>query len=140
MQNGDLATHFREELIVILEGVLCQVTVNEEPKRRFRRQQPATYHINWHELPLKRMVTIKERWPDYELNVVTFISPRLADEAAEFLDLIDAPYDSISYQGMGSFTGSLRYRPHVRAVYDCDPQRLDNYGQLGRAVVRGEDF
>ena len=78
MQNGDLATSHPGRTHCHTRGCPLSGHRHRGDKRRFRRQQPATYHINWHELPLKRMVTIKERWPDYELNIVTFISPRLA--------------------------------------------------------------
>ena len=142
MQNGDLGVHLREELVVILEGVLCQVTTTHDVRRKLsiRRQRPVAFHINWHEIPMKRMVTIGERWPDYEVNIVTFLDQALADEAAEFLDLADIPHDSIAYQAFGTFTNTLRYRPRIRAIYDSDFDRLSSYGQVGIAVVRGEDF
>ena len=140
MQNGDLAVHHRETLVVILEGVLCQVTVNTGAKRRLRRSDSDTYHISWHEIPLKRLITTAERWPDYDIEIVTFISNRLAEEAAEFLNDATIPYGSIRYQGYGTFVNTLRYRPHLRAIYDSNPHRLDEYGQVGIAVVRGEDW
>ena len=140
MQNGDLAEFTREQLVVILEGVLCQVTVTQDATRKLRRPRPVAFHIHWHEIPLKRLVSMGERWPDYEVQIITFIDQRLADEAAEFLDEADIPYDSIRYQGFGTFTNMIRYRPHLRAVYDSDPERLDHYGQLGTAVIRGEDW
>ena len=139
MQNGDLAVHHREQLVVILEGVLCQVTVIPG-KRWALRQMPDSYHISWHELPLKRMVAINERWPDYDVEVITFISQRLADEAAEFLSDAEIPHSSIRYHGYKSFVDTLRYKPHLRGIYDSNPHRLDEYGQAGIAVVRGEDF
>ena len=74
------------------------------------------------------------------MDIVTFISPNLADEAAEFLDEAQIPYSSIRYQGFDSFTNTLRYKTHLRSIYDSDPNRLDHYGQVGIAVVKGEDF
>jgi hypothetical protein len=140
MQKGDLAVHHREQLVVILEGVLCHVTVTSGTKRRLRRSDPDTYHISWHEIPLKRMVTIGERWPDYEVEIVTFISKEVAGQAAEFLLDAEIPYSSIRYHSYNDFVNTLRYRPHVRAVYDSNYQRLSEYGQAGTAVVRGEDW
>ena len=58
MQNGDLAVHNREQLVVILEGVLCKVVVHKGTKRLVRRSTSDAYHIHWYEIPLKRMVTI----------------------------------------------------------------------------------
>jgi hypothetical protein len=139
MQNGDLAVYNREKLVVILEGVLCLVAVTEGAKRHLRRQPP-TYHISWHEVPLKRMVSIAQRWPDYDVEIVTFVDQRLADEAAEYLELAGIPYDSIRYLGYDSFVNTLRFKPDIRAIYDSSPQRLDEYGQAGHAVIRGEDF
>ena len=140
MQNGDLAVHNREQLVVILEGVLCHVTVNAGTRRRMRRSDPDTYHISWHEIPLKRMVAIGERWPDYDMEIVTFISQELADEAAVFLEDASIPYSAIRYHGYESFVNTLRYKPHLRGIYDSNEHRLDEYGQSGIAVIRGEDF
>lgn len=140
MQNGDLGVHLREELVVILEGVLATVTVTEEERKWGRKRKPVAFHINWHELPLKRLVTIGKRWPDYEVSIITFIDQALADEAAEFLDEAQIPYDSIRYQAFGAFTNTLRYRTRTRSIYDSDTHRLDQYGQLGTAVVKGEDW
>ena len=139
MQNGDLAVHHREQLVVILEGVLCLVTVSKGTRVRLRRAAD-TYHISWHEIPLKRMVAIGERWPEYDVDIITFVSQEVADEAANFLEEAGIPFSSIRYQGYKSFVDTLRYKPHLRGIYDSDTSRLDEYGQVGIAVIRGYDF
>lgn len=140
MQHGDLEASVREELVVVLEGVLCQVTFGPVKRRILRTQPQATMHISWHDVPLKRLVSISQRWPDYDVAIVTFVSQRTADETAEYLTDLGVPYASIGYRPFATFVRSLTFLPHVRAVYDSDPQRLDHYGQLGHAVVPGEDW
>jgi hypothetical protein len=137
MEHGDLAVSVQPRWIVVLEGVLALVTQSSS-RKLFRRD--TTWHIQWHEVPLKRMIVMKERWPDNALEIVTFTDESVLDSASLYLDEIHVPYDMLSYRRLDSFCESLRFRPDVRAVYDSDYDRLMRFGQLGIAVLRGEDF
>ena len=139
MQNGDLQLWTRPRYIVVVEGVLCRVdpVVKE---RRFREDKVTGFNIQWYDVPLKRLLYLKDRWPDTGQDLVTFISQDFADQAASFLDECGMQYDDIRYQSLSNFTTVLRYQRDVQGVYDSDPARLDRYGQLGHAVVAGEDF
>lgn len=140
MQDGDLATWQRERLIVILEGVLAQVVLERHTTKIRRRQSIDGYHIIWHEVPLKRLAAIGQRWPDYEVEIVTFHDQKLVDLAADYLDEAHIPYTTIRNEKFERFTSLLKFQQNIRTIYDSDPDRLDSYGQLGRAVVRGDDF
>lgn len=137
MQNGDLAVIQPVRWIIVLEGVLALV-VQEHTKRWLRHSM--TYHIMWHEVPLKRIVVLKERFPATHLEIVSFLDQGVIDQAAAYLDNIDVPYDSVSYWDIGEFTEMLRFNTDIRAIYDSDPENLFRFGQLGVAVVRGNDF
>jgi len=140
MQGGDLEAAVSERLVIIIEGVLCNVTVIEE-KRKFRGGSRITgYHINWYETPLKRLVFIKDRFPQFQIEAVTFISLEFLEEASSFL--LDAliPIDSAEYVPFDRFAYGLRFQDTLRAIYDSDPARLDRYGQLGVQVQAGKDF
>ena len=76
---------------------------------------------------------MQDRWPNYEVEIVTFNSQKLADEAAEFLNDAGIPYASIGYRIMARVHRRCVPAGHP-AIYDSDPQRLDHYGQLGIAV------
>jgi hypothetical protein len=139
MQNGDLELWTRPRYLVVIEGVLCRV----EPVTRVRRwRAPAIsgYNVQWYDVPLKRLMYMKDRWPETAQNLITFQSQEFCDQAAEFLDEAGLPYDEIQYRGFSSFITTLRYQRDLQAVYDSDPARLDRYGQLGHAVVAGEDL
>lgn len=141
MQDGDLAEFHQERLIVVLEGVLALVAPEKQAVGRWRRRvETVAYHVLWHEVPLKRLVMINERHPEFDVEILTFHDPTLADQAAEFLDQAGIPYGSVRYQAYATFTQLLRYQRNIRTIYDSDPDRLDDYGQLGTAVVRGQDF
>ena len=142
MQQGDLAEFHQERLIVVLEGVLALVVEEVMTAGRWRWKHDYTtgYHIIWHEVPLKRLVVMNERYPNYTVEIITFRSQKLADMAAEFLDDAHIPFSSIGYTPYDDFVAVLRYQRDIRTIYDSDPERLDGYGQLGLAVVRGEDF
>jgi hypothetical protein len=141
MQQGDLGEFHQERLIVVLEGVLALVVNEKHLTGRFRKREQVTgYHIIWHEVPLKRLVMMAERYPQFSIEILSFRSQKLIDMAAEFLDDAHIPYSLVRYQGYDQFVSMLRYQRDIRAIYDSDPDRLDDYGQLGVAVVRGNDF
>lgn len=139
MERGDLAVSVRPYYVVVAEGVLVSVhEVTEE--RRFRGSRVTGLNLHWLDLPLRRLATMRRQYPDYGCEVVTFHSQDLADQVAEFLETLEVPVDSVSYQGFSSFCLSLGFREQLSAVYDSDPDRLDRYGQVGKAVARGMDF
>lgn len=140
MQYGDLAESRRESLVIVLEGVLCHITEVASTKRRFRRDTDRVWHFQWHEVPLKRMISIRERYPAYELGIVTFLGDSVCETAADYLNSIEVGYDSIETWDLESFAMSVRFRPNLRAVYDSDLERLDHYSQVGVAVMRGADW
>jgi hypothetical protein len=138
MQQGDLQLWTQPRWVVVLEGVLCNV-IPIEKKSRLRGTRISGYHINWHDVPLKRMVYLKERWPENSLEVVTFIDDVL-DTMVEFLDEAQIPYDKASYSRFDQFCSLMRFQTDLQAVYDSDVARLNRYGQYGVAVNRGMDF
>jgi len=139
MQDGDLELWTRPRYIVVIEGVLCRV----EPvtrSRRLRRDEVTGYNVQWYDVPLKRLRYMKDRWGGTAQELVTFISPEFCDQAAEFLDDMGSQHDEIRYRKFSDFVSTLKYQPDIQSVYDSDPARLDRYGQLGHAVVPGEDL
>jgi hypothetical protein len=93
----------------------------------------------WYEVPLKRLIVTKERYP-YEISLVTFINQDFADRAAVYLSLVEVPYDGIEYLDLDTFVSILPYQRMVRGVYDSDAERLDRYGVYGIGVTAGEDW
>lgn len=143
MQHGDLATQNLPRIILVLEGVLCDVLpiIKTTPKRFLRPEKAEVtgHYMAWHDLPLKRLIYMGG-WNNYAVEIVTFTSPEVADQAADYLDLAHVPYAAIRYARFEDFTQVLRYQADVVRVYDSDSDRLDQYGQIGASVLRGEDF
>lgn len=139
MRQGDLELWNVPRWIVVLEGVLCSVTPIEK-KKRLRGSRISGYHINWHDVPLKRLVYLKEHWPDTAMEIVTFISQDFLDQALDFLEQAQIPYDKASYMGFAQFCSLMRFQADLQKVYDSEPARLQRYGQYGVAVQRGFDF
>ena len=140
MQNGDLSEWNRKRIVIIIEGVLCNRVERWGEARRLRKPPVLSVHVQWHDLPLKRVVFIKHRYPDMGVDLVTFVSQDFADEAAEYLDALNIPYDSVKYTPWETFATALRFQSDIQAVYDGDPQRLSRFGQLGVQTVAGGDF
>lgn len=139
MQFGDLAAYDKERLYIVLEGVLANIHTTEH-KHGWKRAVHVINHVHWYEVPLKRLIVTKERYPHYELIVVTFLGNEIAEQAAAYLTAIGAPFDEMLSQDLDTFTSILPYQPKVRAVYDSDVERLAQYGQAGIAVIAGEDW
>lgn len=139
MQHGDLATHTRHRLVVVLEGVLATITPIVE-HHRWRSDVTTGWDITWHETPLKRMANTSRRYPEIAVEVVTFLNQDVADLAAQFFLDANIPYDVIEYQQFSHYVSSLPYQTGITQIIDSAPDRLDRYGQLGRAVLSGGDF
>jgi hypothetical protein len=139
MQNGDLEAHVRDRIIVVVEGVLC-LPIQEKERSRWGRDKVVAYHINWYEIPLKRLIAINERNPELDVDLVSFMSEKFVDMAAEYLDIAGIPYSSIKFWNLDMFASVLKYQRNLRAIYDTDPEQLDRYGQYGHAVLQGHDF
>lgn len=138
MEHGDLETGSRETIYVVIEGVLVEASVNTQ--HRLLRSSITTQHLTWLEVPLKRLIVTKGRYPHYEISLITFLDQDVADQAAWYLGLIGQPFDEVSAWDLNTFCSILPYQQYVRAVYDSDPERLDRYGQVGVSVVKGEDW
>ena len=141
MEQGDLATSVRPSYAIVLEGVLAEVTPITRT-RRFRGDETTGYNLHWLDIPLRRLATLKRRFSQITVDLVTFISQDVADDAAQFLDGANIPYDSLSYWRLEAWLAVLPYQDEggLQAIYDSDLDRLDQYGQLGRAVIKGQDW
>ena len=141
MERGDLAVSVRPHYVVVLEGVLAQVSEVTTP-RRFKFQTPKVtgYNINWLDLPLRRLATLQRQYPDVGADIVTFVSQEVADQAADFLEAANIPHSSLSYHPFDTWVSLLMFDQSLQSVFDSDEDRLDRYGQLGKAVRMGMDF
>ena len=133
MKDGDLDTFAETSVIVVLEGVLAELTYSGRLRKRLR---PAN-DWDWQQLALRRMV----QWHRNNVNVdvVTFVSEFAADLAAEFLVKYGYDFGSIEYRNFDLFCDALIVR-RPTGVYDSEPQRLNRYGQFGVGTVKGTDF
>ena len=139
MQHGDLATHTRQRLLLVLEGVLATVAPVVE-HHRWRADKVTGWEMTWYETPLKRMVYIDATYPDLAVEIITFLHEDVADLAATFLNDVPIPFSEVRYQEFGHFLNSLPYQVGLTQILDSAPDRLDRYGQLGRAVLLGGDI
>jgi hypothetical protein len=142
MQGGDLEEWENPRIVIVIEGVLCRATpvTSESSKWRLNRSRIVRYHYGWYDIPLKRMVVNKGRYPEIAHDVVTFLGDVFLDGALEFMNETQIPFDAAYALDYHYFCQRLRFQTDVRAVYDSDPARLDGYGQIGKAVVAGEDW
>jgi hypothetical protein len=141
MEQGDLAVSARPSYAIVLEGVLAEITPITRT-RRFRGEEVTGYNIHWLDLPLRRLATLKRRFPQISVDLITFVSQDVADDAAQFLEGASIPFDSLSYWKLQTWLSILPYQDEggLQAIYDSDTDRLDQYGQLGRQVVKGQDW
>ena len=139
MENGDLAVSVRPRIVVVLEGVLATVTQLTE-HRRLRGDKVTGYNVEWYDTPLKRIAYLRRNWPQTGIDVVTFVADDVCDLAAEFFDRAMIPIDTTEYWRLDEFTSILPFQDDIAQILDSNEDRLDRYGQLGRAVLLGQDF
>jgi hypothetical protein len=48
--------------------------------------------------------------------------------------------DAVHFEVFDRYVSALPYQADVMMVLDSEADRLDRYGQLGRATLMGEDF
>jgi hypothetical protein len=73
-------------------------------------------------------------------EIITFLPQEVADLAAEWLNDIPIPYSAIESVDYRQFCSRLKFRQDIQQILDSDPDRMNNYGQLGKQVVMGGDF
>ena len=135
MEHGDLTVVNRPTIVVVLEGVLAAVTPITTGRLAWKT---TTHTIDWLNVPLKRLATMTRAF-DVDVDVITFTTQEVADEAAEFFNDIGLHISTVGYQAFDRWTQTLPFQV-VQQVIDSDPDRLDRYGQLGRSVTMGMDF
>lgn len=139
MQHGDLETWTGHRILLVLEGALATVTPIVET-HRWRADVITGWDLTWHDVPLKRICYMDAKFPDVAFDIVTFLPEDVADQAADYLQSIPIPYDSISSENYRQFCAKLKFRQDIQQIIDSDPDRLHNYGQLGKQVTVGGDF
>jgi hypothetical protein len=139
MQHGDLETWSRSRVLLVLEGVLASVSPIIET-HRWKRDEITGWDISWHDLALKRLANSIRRFNDVGWSVVTFTSEQVRDQAADMLAAIPLDVEAVEFQEYKHFCSVLKFQADVLQVVDSDPDRLHNYGQLGRQVVNGGDW
>ena len=140
MQNGDLAEHHPDVIVVVLEGVLALVSQDVETSKYLHREKVVGVSVQWMDLPIKRLVTLATRYANYEIQVITFLDEAMATRATIFLDQIGFPFPQVQYFPFEDFVTTLRYQPMIHGVYDSNEARLEQYGQVGISVPFGVDW
>ncbi len=133
LQGNDLSTYQEQKIIVVLEGVLTNVTTT---RIRGKINNPDMWV--WNIMGIKSIVA-KHRG-NVTVDVVTFMGQEVADMAAEWFLFYDVPAGSMEAVDFDHFCSSLVWRNDVHTVVDSDPDRLMKYGQKGYATPVGNTF
>lgn len=137
MEKGDLSGWAVPRMVAVLEGVLVDVDVVTS-KGRFGREKVSGVNWSWLDLPLKNLVSIKRRFPDTAVDVVTFMGDDAAERAAQFFDRYGInDFNDVYSAEFDEWCWALSFRPEIVQVYDSDLDRLQRYGQVGYSVVKG---
>jgi hypothetical protein len=137
MEHGDLSEYAMPRLTVVLEGVLANVEITTTGKRWKKQTQT---HLDWMELPLKGMVSMRRLFPETAIDVLTFISEEVCEAAAQFFLRHGIAVNRVYFENYDTFCTMLKFRIDVVAIYDSDQERLNGFGQVGKSVVRGWAF
>lgn len=131
MEGNDLGVTENNQIIVVLEGVLC-VPVPRKRLLRADQWEPATTW-SWNMLGLKQAY----RWTTkgIDVEVITFLGEEVADDASDFLNNADVSVGGVVPYDYNVFCSTLVLKTFkVLGVYDSDPDRIQYYGQRGILV------
>lgn len=137
MQKGDLGTYAAARIVMVLEGVMVSPSYKGGGLRKKKLVEADDWP--WDNDSLKRVVDIVQR-NSLIVEVITFVSPEVAEEAAEFFLKYDIPVMSTEYADFDWFCRSLTWRTDIDHVMDSDMDRLMKYGQRGYRIEMGKDF
>lgn len=132
MEKGDLAVWMDDRIVVVLEGVLASIPEPEIHKSGvFGRNRTVEWvdadHWMWSHYAVKQ-INDKAYRLNVSIDVVTFLSPDVADLAAEWMLKYDVRVSGVEYSDFDMFCQSLSWRPSIHHVVDTDPRRLAGYG------------
>lgn len=138
MQGGDLEQFTQPRMIVVLEGVMADITETRTGRRL--RTKTVNRSFNWHQLPIKRLSYLRNNWSDASIEVITFLSQEVAEEAADFFSRTGIDVSSVSYRPFNQWINEILWQQDIAVIYDSDQDRVNRYGQLGYLVNRGQDI
>jgi hypothetical protein len=133
VKGNDLDTYAEQSVIVVLEGVLADLTYAGRVRKRLK---PAA-EWQWQQLALRRMVQWQRN--NIVVDIVTFVSEFAAESAGEFLVDYGYEFGAIGFRQFDLFCDALIVQ-RPTGVYDSEPSRLNRYGQFGVGAVKGQDF
>lgn len=144
MERGDLAAWVDSRLVVVLEGVLAQIPPPRvERSGLFGRNKVYEWtpvdQWGWSRSALK-VINDKASRLNIPVDVVTFLSPDVADQAADWLSKYEVRVSSCEYSNFDLFCESLSWRPSVVHVIDTDLERLQHYGARAYEMQWGSIF
>lgn len=132
MEKGDLAAWIDSRIVVVLEGTLAQIPPPQTYRsgllgRTKQVDWPTPDQWGWSRQALK-IINDKAYRMNVPVDVVTFLSPDVADMAADWLAKYEVRISSCEYSDFDLFCDSLSWRPSVHHVIDSDAGRLSKYG------------
>lgn len=132
MERGDLAEWVEKRMVVVLEGVLAQIPPPRVDRKGLLGRNKETHWATadqwgWSRMAIK-YINDKAYRLSIPIDVVTFLSPEIADEAAEWLDKFGVRVSSCEYAPFDVFCDSLTWRPDIHTVVDSEKDRLHLYG------------
>lgn len=140
MERGDISSWASKRIIVVLEGVLTSPRYEQSGVLRKKQELLDPDYWVWEELPVRLVVDYGRRL-NVAVEVVTFMGQDVADGAAEWFSKYGVEVAEVLAVDFEMFCRSLLWRlTEVERVVDSDPERIQHYGQLGYASLRGERF
>jgi hypothetical protein len=140
MERGDISSWTTTRIIVVLEGVLATPAYESSGVVRRRRELLDPDEWVWEDLPLRYVVDYARRL-NVAVEIVTFMGQEVADAAADWFSRYGVEIAEVLAVDFAAFCRSLLWRlTDVQRVIDTDPDRIQNYGQLGYVALRGERF
>ena len=139
MEGNDLGLWQERRMLVVLEGTLVSIPQHRHGVFRKHTELAPIGEWAWSRSTIARINYMATKF-NQVIEVVTFISQAVADDAAEWLLRHDVRVSGVEFFDFAMFCEYLRWNNDVERVIDSDNERLNQYGIKAYETYFGGPF
>ena len=141
MQDGDLGTWDKPRILLVLEDTLAQPRFQVKRKGLVSHVDVLLDADDWDWAITTVKTIMRYSYNSVPVEVITFLSQEVADEAAAWFNRYDVEVASVEYYSYAHFCRGLTWRRNnIQEIIDANPERVLKYGQLGRVIQWDSEF
>lgn len=142
MENGDISNEVVPRLVLTFENLLGLLPDKKAEAKAYTyarmgwwKRAIAVFEIN--ELLARKIWDVTWRL-NFQVDVITFISPEAAKQIEQRLLDEDLPIRRVWYADKTKLARQISYMPDLAAIYHADPELQLTFGSKGRFLSPAE--